>query len=65
VHPSQASLSAKKGHVIVKFFGTNDFAPVKTGPEFLKEKFSFLDFSIFILIKHPNHLSVGFQTLHV
>lgn len=36
VHASTANISSKKGHVIVKFFGTNDFAAVKTGPEFLK-----------------------------
>ena len=41
VNPSQAGqgLSSKKGHVIVKFFGTNDFAPVKV--DMLKERLTF------------------------
>jgi len=29
VNPSGTGLSAKKGSVIVKFYGTNDYAPVK------------------------------------
>lgn len=29
MNPSGTGLSAKKGSVIVKFYGTNDYAPVK------------------------------------
>ena len=36
VNPSGTGLSAKKGSVIVKFYGTNDYAPVKI--DLLKER---------------------------
>lgn len=43
VSPIGTGLSTKKGQVIVKFYGTNDYASVKVSPEYLKSYDEFKD----------------------
>ena len=43
VSPVGTGLSSKKGQVIVKFYGTNDYASVKVSPEYLKSYDEFKD----------------------